>query len=542
MRFALCLLLVSIGLAQEPREVPLRVTAVQPGGWVGVDRGEQEGLAPGGRVRFDQGGGIFLWGTIDRTQSRTAIVVLDDQQANLTPGTRGVAFVVEGQEPAEPSEKNGSAEAAPGKGDGPAGDGWTEEMPLLARVGAVKPEERPSRWYGRTTIAYDGRLTDADRADGLARNGYELIYENPWGHGGRLHLDGEINVRDTVVPDADGESARELRIDRLSYSRGGTREEPRGFSAGRFLQRVPELGLLDGAEGFQRLPNGDRVGVGLGFLPENDVRLSSGRDLQVSGWYEWNRDASERLSATAAFQQTWHNGTLDRRLFLAKMHYLPTQGWRANAGAWVDFYDENDPGGAGTELTRAYATATRAWESGNGLTLGYTRWRYPEILRDEFPPPAQDQLVIGGDDQISLDGWRWVSDRQRLRGRVSAWSGNGESGGYGELDIEVDELWHDQGQGIVTLFAGSGLYEERRGLRLTYARALDGGRWSLAYELATYSVDGFDATGDEVIQHRLSVDHSVYDLWGWTVSAYASVDYEESESALAVGFHMTRGF
>ena len=75
-----------------------------------------------------------------------------------------------------------------------------------------------------------------------------------------------------------------------------------------------------------------------------------------------------RLSASAGFQKSWHNGDADRDLFVGKFHYLPLAGWDVHGTAWVDFYTSGDTK-SGLGLTQAYLTAHRTFASRNSVTL-----------------------------------------------------------------------------------------------------------------------------------------------------------------------------
>jgi hypothetical protein len=527
----------------EVDEVALRVTATQPGGWVGVDRGAQSGLVRGQRVVFRPRAGGTYEGTVDAVRERTALVTLDENWVELEPGTTGIVRIVDQDEPPAPKPVPEGDRGTPAQSD----DGWKPGMPLLAEVGAVQPEDRPSRWFGRMYITADLRETDGERSDSFLRSGVDFVLENPWGRGGTVEIDGEFNSRMTrTVDDAfdnGNENTTRMRLDRANYSVGATRYQPRGWTAGRFLQYVPELGILDGFEIQQRTQGGQRMGASIGYQPLNNATLTTGEDFQVSAWYRWVADDSERFAVTGAVQKTLHNGKQDREMLFTKVSFLPDQGWSVNASAWIDRYtaddeQKDDP----FELTRALASATRTWDDLGGMTVGLSRWRLPELLRDEIPKVTQPQLADGGADRLSWDGWKRMDERKRLLVHISAWTGEGENGGNGELGVRIDDLWLESGSGTFTAFAGSGKFTDQRGVRASFSQFLEGGSWDVLYELTNYEVQSFDLTGDQLVHHRVRATRSVYDLWGWTLSSYGELTYQEQESSIALGFNLTRGF
>ena len=83
--------------------------------------------------------------------------------------------------------------------------------------------------------------------------------------------------------------------------------------------------------------SGHRVGASVGFMPEPNAQFESGKDFQVAAFYRWVADATERLSAAAAVQKTWHNGATDRDLLITNLHYVPLEGWTFHGTTWVDF-------------------------------------------------------------------------------------------------------------------------------------------------------------------------------------------------------------
>ena len=91
-------------------------------------------------------------------------------------------------------------------------------MPLLARRCApCRPARRPLRWSPAAVyLSGDGRITTLDdRSDAFLRAGANVLYENPFGAGGSLQVDGEVNTRFTNLPDDNDEAFSKLRFDRI---------------------------------------------------------------------------------------------------------------------------------------------------------------------------------------------------------------------------------------------------------------------------------------------------------------------------------------
>lgn len=536
------------GLAQESDRVriELRVTGAAGGGRVLVDHGRDLGLAVDDRVVFRPLRAAELTGVVVELEERRATVALADATRSVPVGTRAEAWVPrrrlqEGEEVADDDVE--APERPPW-----AVDEWEEGMPLLTEIEAVLPADRERSVTGRAYSIFDAVLTDdSERSDTFWRNGASIVVENPYGRGGILHLDGELNFRSTRVSaeDDDDEDAGRLRIDRISYARGGTRFDDKGWEVGRFLQSgMPEFGVLDGFEYVRRLPDGNRVGMSLGFLPEPTPEQETGDDFQLAAFYEWNSDASERLSVAGGFQRTWHDRDPDRELLVARLRYLPQGPWSFFGGAWVDLYGSDDEiKTSAAELTQAYATATRSWESGNGVSIEYDRLRYPELLRDEFREIAPDILDDGGYDRLSFEGWRWTKEGRRVVTRVGAWDGADDSGGDFELGLDFENFRAVDGARLATrFFLVKGQFSMVRGGRVSYVRLADRGLWDVTYELSLHDQDGFDIGADDLVLHRLRGSRSYHSPVGWSLSIYTEGIVDDSEPALAFGAAYQQSF
>ncbi|MEM6674909.1 MAG: hypothetical protein AAF726_18820, partial [Planctomycetota bacterium] len=468
----------------EPERPPIetvnaRVTRFLEGTGVVIDRGALDGLRDGDRVEFTVRGGAREFGTIVGLEGRVAIVRLQSDAFKPEPGTPAAIEINTKRFEEEKKPSPGAAAGGTVGSIGPEGSSnpdsswnfadeeWSQDMPLLAQVDAVDPVDRPSRWNGRVYASFDQIFdTDEDRSDTFARTGIALFGDNPFGRGGRLHFDGEFNYRQYSTPEVydDEEDDFKFRLDRLSYTVGGTRFTPSRWQFGRFLQYgMPEFGVLDGAEWSSRLSGGDTFGVSLGFMPEPDPDQQTGDDLQVAAWYRWVADVRELLSITAGFQKTWNSGDEDRDLLVAKIEYVPDNAWNLFANAWIDFYDDEEYKDDGTDLTFAIVDLRRNYGGKGGISIEYRHQEYPDLLRNEYSPVDPFQLEQAFVDRLGVSAWRWVAgtaDRRgkRLYGRVGAWEDEEDTGGDGEIGVEIQGLFSERGRLDVATFAASGKF------------------------------------------------------------------------------------
>jgi len=100
-----------------------------------------------------------------------------------------------------------------------------------------------------------------------------------------------------------------LRIDRLSYMLGGKEFSAYRFEGGRFYSiYLPEIGLIDGAEGVWHLPHGFRLGAGVGSYPRPFPSNDFAEDIGFHVFANYQSEQEHHLSALVAYQKTWHNG------------------------------------------------------------------------------------------------------------------------------------------------------------------------------------------------------------------------------------------
>lgn len=538
--------------AQDPAAfevLELRVTSSKPRSAI-VDRGASDGLEIGDRVLFRPREGNTFDGTVTKVEERSAVVELSDPTLWPAPGTRGEVRIPKSrfEEPpvatpeATPPVPTVDAEHPPWKN---TDEEWQSGEPLLAKVRPLRPQERPRTITGRFyTIVDYTRSTEDDRTDGFYRAGASVVYDNLTGRGDRLHVDGELNYRNTDVPDQDDERATRLRLDRLSYETGGTRFADARWEVGRFLQGgMPEFGVLDGFEWEQRASGGNRYGISLGFMPEPDDEQDTGSDAQIAGYYRWVQDESEQLSFAAGYQKTFHDFDADRDLVVANLRYLPLGGWSFNSTAWIDRYGDGDTAkGPGFELTQLYAIASRRWESGSSLAMTYSHIAFPEVDRNEFSPVTDAQLADDHNDRVALNGRQHMSADTSVHSAVGGWVDEDEEGGDADLGVSVDDFAIDRGLLDVGAFGTWGRFTKTKGARVSLGRYTENGRWSVDYEFADHHFDGFSADNDDLPQHRVRASRDVYTASGWSFSGHLEVGLWGSENSITAGFYLQKSF
>ncbi|WP_145190839.1 hypothetical protein [Planctomycetes bacterium Pla163] len=584
--------------------VALRVTNVLGSGRATVDRGAVDGLEVGDVVWLTPREGGRFRADVRSVNERSAVIEMATATFVPVAGTPGEALLpaerfsdqnAEATIGAEGAGSSGSGASGQGAGegagdgvntgagtDGTAGDtaagakatgtgtgtsapttptptrpgsiwtreddGFTDDQPLLAGMRAVRPSDRTPFMSGRIYVAADGRITsDAGRSEYFTRVGTDLAYENPFGRGGLFELGVELDRRHFDRPELDDISDTELRFERLSYSLGGTRFGDDRLRFGRFLQGgMAEFGVLDGVEWSRATSENHAFGASVGFMPEPDAEFESGKDFQLAGWWRWVSEATELAAFQVGYQRSFHNGTADRDLVVAKGHFLPRAGWRTVGSMWIDFYSANDdPKGAGPEVTRLYLTTSPYTAGRYGLDLTYSFQRYPYTDRDNVLQAFVEPAVIADErvHRLGADAWAPLSDAVRLVGRAGLWNDSDEDGGDGELGVDVDTAF-GTGFGSVTgarsgvrvvAFASSGSFTNVWGARLRLSTGGDRTSYDLFYELANYRQRGFDDDNDDFVQHRVRASATWRPTDLLSINTYLDGTNYNSENGLAAG-------
>lgn len=251
-------------------DLDVRVLVVR-GDAVEIDVGASSGAMPGDVVVLRPLGQAEVTGRVRTTRDKASVVYISGGTANISPGVPGVLRVPESRltpsiEDSDGTKTDEQLPVAWSNQEGP----WKTDAPLLAEVTSPLPAERPSIWRGRGTLGTfllvdNGALPRTDR---IGWFGLDLRGQNPFGRGGEMNVAFEVRANDLTYddPDLEGDSSAFLRVDRLSYAWGGTRDEPLRLEVGRFLSReFPELGFVGGLEASYRTDGGAafRRAVGL---------------------------------------------------------------------------------------------------------------------------------------------------------------------------------------------------------------------------------------------------------------------------------------
>ena len=529
--------------------IEARVTSSPGPGKAVIDRGSRDGVEVGDRVVFRLLRGSTPEGTVSAVERRRALVDLADGSSVVAAGTRAELRIPASRLEVVPDEGE-TPTSEPGEDEAPSDwtnedEDWTPGMPLLTRLEAVAPESRAPRITGRQYVIADAMLTgETDRSDAFLRAGTDVLYENPFGLGGGLEIDGEVNWRGTQLPDQAGDYRSRLRIDRLSYHWGGTRFNKERSEVGRFLQHgVPEFGVLDGYEWGVRRNNGHRYGASAGFMPEPDSDQETGEDFQFSGYYQWVPDQAELLRATGGYQRTYHNGAPDRDLLVGKLEYLPPDGWRFHTTAWIDVYGSGDElKGSGVELTEIIASAGHRWRNGDGLDVHLSHYQFPEIERNEFLLPPIDAIADAHDERLSANAWTWVGRNQRLHGELGGWVDEDDEGGDIEAGLDVRDAFGRGTRADITGYMVSGKFSTILGGRLSIGRRFPTSGWDLTYELSTADQEGFQDDNDDIPLQRLRANFDWYEAAGWSLSLFGEGVLWDDQTGIAAGIYLQRSF
>lgn len=546
---------------QDLVRVEAKVTSAS-GSSLYVDVGRDDGVQAGDRVVLYPPGVTSVEGTIRSVAKRSARLELEPGSAPVPEGTR-VEVLVPRERIAKPSEPakpvvtpapSAPAPVAPNPGatEPPPRtppvhppwahppETWAAEHPLLAPAFGLKPDERARDVHGRAWVDLD--LT-TDSVGGtkrylFGRSGADVRVTNPFGAGGELAFDAEVQHRSFSFPDAPDDTQTDFVLRRFSYAVGGTAEHPTRFEVGRFLaHEFPELGVVDGAEWTLGADGASRVGVNAGGLPEPFAgRMSSFHDYGAALFGRKSIGEDETLRIGGALQNTWHDGAQDRTLVLAETDWRPSPRFAWRGIAWIDHYDSSDtlksPGFELTELsTQARWRATDDW----GASLSASHRRYPELLREDFANLSPVLVQDGKVDRASLALWHAYSRNVRFDARVDAWRDQDDSGSTFELGAAWTDLLLDRSTASLSVFRANGTFSSGVGARASITKA-----WERAFGMLSLETTSFDQKDFTGVQSSLA-HHAVYgslDLplgEDWNLSLRAEDRFGDQQSAWSLG-------
>jgi hypothetical protein len=526
-----------------------------------LDLGREAGFAPGDRVRLFASTGPARKGRISSVSRTSARVEIEGGLDGLEIGVRGEVWVPrERLEPRAPESESAPATSTPPATpepqpapapavvvEHPAWTAppveWNDALPLLAPAHGLAPEKRARRLVGQvwSTLDWTEDSPGGETREFLASTlGFDARLENPFGQGGHLSLDAELFSRRADTTDGTEDESR-LRLDRASYAWGGVRGARDRGELGRFLQsELPALGFLDGFEYVRHVDARNRVGASIGFLPvPNDV-FQSGDDLQAAVFYGRTSGEDRRVSFATGYQKTWHRGAADRDLLVGELELFPGPRTSLSSSALVDLYTSGDElKGAGPELTQLFVNATHRTPAGHGLGLFVSRFRWPELLRNEFPDVTAAEIAAARTTRGGADGWLALGAHTQLYGRAEAWSDQDDSGGGGRVRLTWRDLARRGDVLLLESFTHSSKFTRALGLRVSARRRLERAAYELSLDSTLFEQDGVD---EELLQHAARGGLELTLGSRWFLAVYAESRFGDDQDALSVGLSLSRSF
>jgi hypothetical protein len=524
--------------------VEVLVTAVA-GDDVYVDAGRLAGLETGDLVTFQPPGGPTVRAFV-RAVSRSSSRAELEGGGTISVGERGEVRIPKARLVPEPDGD------AAGEREEPAWEAptvpWDTERPLLAPAAAREAAERQTTLHGRLSTAIDQTWDEErDQRFLLLRQGLGAEVVNPFRRGGALNLDVEAFRREAELVGPD-EADDRVRLDRLSYSVGGTRERPLRAEVGRFLHHeFPELGVLDGADVALRTGAGSRWGASAGFLPDPRSDFRTGDDSQVSAYYRTPRAAPgaagvPELEWGVAWQNTWHRGDKDRSLLVGDVDWHPTERLSFSGGALVDHYGHGDTiKSSGLELTELDLRGRYRFDARAGVGTYFTHRRWPELLRPDFANLTPDQIRGDRLRRTGLDAWTMLSDAFRVSARGDLWSDEDDDGSSASARVTARDWLYDDGQVSLDAFASEGEFSRYDGVRLSADRRFASSLAGVSWEHSRSRQEGFLGVQSELVTERVRV-HLDTTLAAWSLSTYLETRFGDEQEALVAGLFLQYRF
>lgn len=548
-----CLALVHPARGQDEDQGDLVLveitTTASSGRNVYIDKGRDDGLEPGDRVRFLVPGESAVLGEVRSVSSRSARVGLFGE-ASVDLGVRGEARIpakrLEALKAATPSTEEPTAAAVQHPPWSRPPREWDQQLPLLAPLEEIEPADRETRVLGRAYAqvdqVWDG---ESDGADSLySRIGTDLRIENPFERGGLLQIDAELARRMVTSSGAGDETQEKARVQRLSYAQGGTRYDPTRYEVGRFLQSaLPEFGLLDGAEVSQFVDSSTYVGASAGWLVSPTFELESGDDVSVAAYVVRDLGPRRNLGWRLGYQKTWHKGSPDRDLVTTGINWRPSNEFSLQGSAMMDIYTSGEQvQDSGVELTELHLYANWRPSRKTGVSANLNRVHWPDLKRDEIVPPPGSEPTDPFSQRTSLRLWRELSREVRLTGRGDLWRNDQDNGAGAELRVDWRELLWESGRVSARIFANDGQYSSIEGLGLDIDRSGTSGRWALGYEISNSTQDDFQGTQQELLRHALRASWDTRLGESWSLSVYADQIFGDNQDALTLGVYLQQSF
>ncbi|MEX1023696.1 MAG: hypothetical protein WD226_01345 [Planctomycetota bacterium] len=508
-----------------------RVIAVV-GQLVSIDLGLNDGLAIGDRVLVLPLTGLSVDAVVRSVTANDARVELS-READVAVGDP-VELALEEAE----SEDDAARPAHPPWTHPPVD--WDAAMPLLSEAYVRPAGARDVDIRARAFVRADMLRGDAETSSttSFLRTGARWSGTNVFGRAGTLRVDVDAFVRHAEHDERADIDTAGARVDEFSYAWGGDRERPVRWSVGRFLtEGMPEFGRIDGVEWSRRRGNGDRWGVSAGALPLPNARGSSGDDVQLAAWYGFGTERLGRWWSRVGVQKTWHRGEPDRDLVVGSFHARPVDATHVDVTAWVDWYTSSDTTkSSGAELTQLTATVRQELGERSGITLNYDEFRFPELLRDEFPESVLVDLSGREVRRAGARAWHDLTDDTTLDLRLSQWEDEEADGLTGEIGGTVRDAFVEGGRLGLSLFANEARFRDVTGARLRWARNHEWGQWRVDWNTLRFTSRGIEA----MLEHVARATVERYFGAAWIVGAHIEHRFGDEQDASAVGFNLER--
>jgi len=507
-----------------------------------INRGMRNGIHKGDTVVFRRSGERPYVGVVRRADKNQSKVELENLEVGeiIEVGLRGQVLV-----PRDRAIPDGMGSQGPEHPEWkePVGP-WKSGTPLLAPATSPEAQERPSEFNGRVYSRY--QVTDDSlnhRTTSRLLSGLDIDWDNPFAHGGTLRFKGDLSFRNDDSANFNGKNSIS-RVQRFSYSHGDSYSDPQHLEVGRFLHTIfPEFGLIDGAEYVTHLSARGQLGAAVGFQPDYTDDLSTTDNLSTATFYRWVDSQEEIVSLSFGFQKTWFDGQPDRDLLASSFQWLVNPLTTLRGSVLVDYYDSSAQiESKGLGLTEFHGSLDRRFGSVAGANVYVSYFDWPELLRDKFPTPP---TVTISDQQVKRGGintWARLAKNIRVYGRMDVWTDNQSRGAFGDLRVDMRDLFYDNSELSLGIFDTEGAFSNGLGYRIRHTYWSGPTTLRASLESATYHQSGFLGSQSDLSQHTLQLGLDTRLGSDLDLSADAIQRFGDAQDSLVLGLRLTWRF